>query len=127
MEVRVDALGPQPADASVAVPPPNCSPTASLVEIRGGLIPAPGRPSVDPEETIAWEQIAPREIDDEDWRRYEESIAEIFTAFGLEPGTVSTSATPRRFLKALYGFGSSCSSTTWIGSSSSTSMCCVSS
>lgn len=38
------------------------APTARLVEIRGGLISAPARPSVDPEETICWEQIAPREI-----------------------------------------------------------------
>lgn len=78
-------------------------PNARLVEIRGGLIPAPGRPSVDPEETIAWEQIAPREIGAEDWSRFEGSIAEIFTAFGLEQGSVSTATTPLRFLKALYG------------------------
>jgi GTP cyclohydrolase IA len=102
MEIRVDALRPRPADASAAVFPSSGGPTASLVEIRGGLIPAPGRPSVDPEETIAWEQIAPREIGAEDWGRFEDSIAEIFTAFGMDPGTVSTSATPRRFLKALY-------------------------
>src|SRR6185437_14332095 len=78
------------------------APTAHLVEIRGGLIPAPGRPSVDPEETIAWEQISPREIRAEDWSRFEDSIAEIFTAFGLEPNTASTRTTPLRFLKALY-------------------------
>lgn len=65
---------------------------ASLVEIRGGLIPAPGRPSADPEETIAWEQIVPRQIEAEDWRRFEDAIAEIFTAFGMDAGTVSTSA-----------------------------------
>jgi hypothetical protein len=77
-------------------------PKAHLVEIRGGLIPAPGRPSVDPEETIAWEQIAPRQIGVEDWGRFENSIAEIFSAFGLEQGSVSTATTPLRFLKALY-------------------------
>jgi GTP cyclohydrolase IA len=77
-------------------------PKASLVEIRGGLIPAPGRPSADPEETIAWEQIAPREIEAADWRRFEDSIAEIFTSFGIDLSTVATSATPARFLKAMY-------------------------
>lgn len=75
---------------------------ANLVELRGGLIPSPGRYSADPEETIAWEQTAPRQIEPEDWRRFEDSIAEIFTAFGMDTGTVSTSATPVRFLKALY-------------------------
>jgi hypothetical protein len=43
MEIRVDARRTRPADASAAVPPPSRDPTASLVEIHGGLIPAPGR------------------------------------------------------------------------------------
>ena len=76
-------------------------PTRSLVEI-GGLVPAPGPHSTDPEETVAWEQIAPREIEAKDWRRFEGSIAEIFAAFGMDTDTVSTRATPARFLKALY-------------------------
>ncbi len=75
---------------------------ANLVENRGGLIPAPGCHSADPEESIAWEQTAPRQIEPKDWRRFEDSIAEIFTAFGMDIGTVSTTATPVRFLKALY-------------------------
>ena len=52
------------------------------------------------EETIAWEQIAPRQIAAEECRRFEHSIAEIFTAFGMDAGSVSTSAPLLRFLKA---------------------------
>jgi hypothetical protein len=37
MEIGVDALRQRPGDASAAVFPPSSGPTASLVEIRGGL------------------------------------------------------------------------------------------
>ena len=45
---------------------------------------------------------APREIDPEDWRRYEGYLAEIFTAIGLEPDTPGTRDTPGRFLRAMF-------------------------
>jgi GTP cyclohydrolase I len=58
--------------------------------------------SADPADAIPGGQIAMREIEAEDWHRFEVSLAEIFTAFGMDMGTVSTSTTPRRFLRALY-------------------------
>jgi GTP cyclohydrolase I len=45
---------------------------------------------------------APRQIDPADWRRFERSIAEMLEAFGLEPDTPGTRATPQRFLRALF-------------------------
>ena len=45
---------------------------------------------------------APRQIDPDDWRRYERYVTEIFTALGLEPDTPGTRETPERFLRALY-------------------------
>jgi GTP cyclohydrolase I len=81
----------------------NARPSTTLFEARGGLIPGPGRvSSVDPEETTRWEQVAPRRIDESDWRRYRESVAEILTAFGLDLETPGSERTPERFLKALY-------------------------
>lgn len=75
----------------------------SLVEIRGGLIPEPGRASsVDPEETTAWEQVRPRKIANADWKRFRGYTGEIFSAFGMQLDTPGTERTPERFLKALY-------------------------
>jgi GTP cyclohydrolase I len=45
---------------------------------------------------------APRQIDPDDWRRYERYMAEIFGALGMEPDTPGTRETPERFLQALY-------------------------
>jgi GTP cyclohydrolase I len=45
---------------------------------------------------------APREIDADDWRRFERYMKEIFTALGMEPDTAGTRETPERFLRALY-------------------------
>jgi GTP cyclohydrolase I len=47
-------------------------------------------------------QISPRRVDAADWLRFEQSMAEIFTAFGMDLGTDGTERTPARFLKALY-------------------------
>lgn len=69
---------------------------------RGGLIPVPGGHSTDPEDARAWESFEPRLIDGHDWHRFETSVSEILTAFGLDLDTPGTSATPQRFLKALY-------------------------
>ncbi len=73
-----------------------------LLEIRGGLVPGPERPSTDPEESTRWEQVVPRRISLEQWRRFEEYASEIFAAFGLRLDTPATRTTPLRFLKALY-------------------------
>ncbi|MDP7720696.1 GTP cyclohydrolase I [Mycobacterium sp. TY814] len=43
-----------------------------------------------------------RSISPFEWERFEASIAEIFTAFGLDLATPGTRDTPKRFLKALY-------------------------
>ena len=45
---------------------------------------------------------APRDIDADDWRRYERYMKEIFGALGMEPDTPGTRETPERFLRALY-------------------------
>jgi GTP cyclohydrolase I len=50
----------------------------------------------------AIEQATPRHIEPEDWLRFRESIAEIFTAFGMEVDRPATARTPERFLQALY-------------------------
>lgn len=47
-------------------------------------------------------QLRPRAVNDEQFRRFEGYIAEIFTAFGLNLDTPSTFETPRRFIRALY-------------------------
>ena len=74
-----------------------------LVEIRGGLIPEPGRTSsVDPEETTPWEQVRPRLVAEADWQRFHGYMGEIFSTFGMQLGTAGTARTPERFLKALY-------------------------
>ena len=74
-----------------------------LVEVRGGLIPEPGRTSsVDPEETTPWEQVQPRRVADADWLRFRGYMGEMFSAFGMRLGTPATERTPERFLKALY-------------------------
>jgi GTP cyclohydrolase I len=44
----------------------------------------------------------PRRIQPEDWSRFEQSIAEILTAFGMDFETPATKNTPERFLSALY-------------------------
>ncbi len=54
------------------------------------------------EQATPWDQVEPRQIDPEDWLRFEQSMAEIFTAFGMNLETPGTERTPERFLKALY-------------------------
>jgi GTP cyclohydrolase I len=44
----------------------------------------------------------PRHLEPEDWLRFEQSMAEIFAAFGMDLETPGTERTPERFLKALY-------------------------
>jgi GTP cyclohydrolase I len=76
---------------------------STLVGIRGGLTPEPGRTSsVDPEETARWERVRPRQIAEDDWRRFRGYMGEIFSALGMEPDTPGTERTPERFLQALH-------------------------
>ncbi|MGI8610537.1 MAG: GTP cyclohydrolase I [Candidatus Dormibacteria bacterium] len=56
----------------------------------------------DPEETTAWEQATPRTVGDDDWKRYEGYMGEIFAAFGMDLDTPGTQRTPERYLRALY-------------------------
>ena len=50
----------------------------------------------------SWERLHPRQIEEEQWRRFEGHMKEIFGAFGMALGTPSTEQTPARFLRALY-------------------------
>jgi GTP cyclohydrolase IA len=56
------------------------------------IVELPARPEPDPERTISAEE----------WSRYEHSIAEILTAFGMDLQTAGTRETPRRFLRAMF-------------------------
>jgi GTP cyclohydrolase I len=46
--------------------------------------------------------LHPRRLSDEQMRRFEGYMAEIFTAFGLDLNTPATAQTPRRFVRALF-------------------------
>lgn len=56
----------------------------------------------DPEETSTWESASPRQVDPEQWIKFEGYMAEIFTAFGLDLETPGTERTPERHLKAMF-------------------------
>jgi GTP cyclohydrolase I len=67
-----------------------------------GSIPGPVRPSEDPTPPVLRDLVTPRQVEPEDWLRFQQSMAEIFTAFGMNLQTPGTEGTPERFLKALY-------------------------
>ena len=46
--------------------------------------------------------LKPRVVTDEQMRKFEGYVAELFTAFGLDLDTPATNETPRRFIKALF-------------------------
>jgi len=56
----------------------------------------------DPEETTHWEQIRPRHISPDEWKKFEGYAGEIFQALGMDLDTPGTRETPRRFLRSLY-------------------------
>jgi GTP cyclohydrolase I len=58
--------------------------------------------SAGPTDTVSSEDVAARRITPEDWQRFERSLGEILTAFGLDRGTPGTEQTPKRALRALY-------------------------
>ena len=60
------------------------------------------RPIGSPVSPIPLDRLSPRQVKPEDWLRFEQSMAEIFTAFGMNLETPATERTPERFLKALY-------------------------
>jgi GTP cyclohydrolase I len=74
----------------------------NVVDLRAGPISGPGERLADPEETFPWEQVTRRQIEPEEWLRFQQSMAEIFTALGMNLGTPGTERTPERFLQALY-------------------------
>ena len=45
---------------------------------------------------------SPRDVSPAEWRRFEQHIGEIFTAFGMDLATPGTWETPARFLRALH-------------------------
>lgn len=88
----------EPEPASAAAEPGN------VVSLRGRT---PGDRTViaDPgtrHEPTEWAEARPREIAEEDWRRYRRHMAEIFEAFGMDTDTPGTRDTPERFLRALF-------------------------
>lgn len=54
------------------------------------------------QEDREWERVSPRAISDEQWRRFEAYIGEIFKAMGMPLDTPGTERTPERFLRALF-------------------------
>jgi len=54
------------------------------------------------DDIIHGEREAPRRIGDEDRRRFEANLAEIFGALGMTLDTPATADTPRRFLQAMF-------------------------
>ncbi len=54
------------------------------------------------EELSTGMELRQRHISDEQMRKYEGYIGEIFTAFGMDLDTPSTEDTPRRFIRAMF-------------------------
>lgn len=75
----------------------NANASVARSENVSGLGEAPDSPV-----GIAVQQARPRRVASEDWRRFEDNIAEILAAFGMDIDTPGTGATPQRFLRALY-------------------------
>ena len=49
-----------------------------------------------------WARLHHREIEPDQWRRFEAHMREIFTALGMDTANVATHETPARFLRALF-------------------------
>ncbi len=56
----------------------------------------------EPQEDREWERVAPRDISDEQWQRFERYLAEVFKVMGMPLDTPGTRRTPERFLRALF-------------------------
>ncbi len=74
------------------------------VPVHSALSTAQGRwhDQTDAQHPHPWTASSSRQIEAQDWRRFEAAVAEILTAFGLDLGTAGTTDTPRRFLTALF-------------------------
>lgn len=59
-------------------------------------------PVEEEESDRSWERVNHRQISSEQWQRYEEWIAEIFEAMGMDLNAPGTQRTPQRFLHALF-------------------------
>jgi GTP cyclohydrolase I len=58
--------------------------------------------TLDRRETSSALDLLPRDIDDDQLRRFEGYVAEMFAAFGMDLETPATVDTPRRFVRAIY-------------------------
>ena len=56
----------------------------------------------DDQDYVAAMRLNARHISDEQFHKFEGYAAEIFSAFGMDVTTPSTTDTPRRFIQALY-------------------------
>jgi GTP cyclohydrolase I len=72
------------------------------VDVRVDSISGPGRSAAEPEGALAWKRVMRRQVEPQDLLRFQESVAEILTAFGMNLDTPGTERTPERFLQALY-------------------------
>jgi GTP cyclohydrolase I len=59
-------------------------------------------PGQNDHDVLAAMQLRRRDLSEEQLRRFESYMAEIFTAFGLNLDTPATCETPRRFIRAMY-------------------------
>jgi GTP cyclohydrolase I len=75
---------------------------SNVIELRRRSTAAEDRGIANPQDAGPWEDLVPRVVDPVDWQRFEDNIAEIFTAFGMDLATTGTAQTPQRFLQALF-------------------------
>jgi GTP cyclohydrolase I len=61
----------------------------------------PSSDTLDDRDEHPWEHLHERLVSHEQWERYREWMAEIFSAFGMHLDTPGTRRTPERFLQAL--------------------------
>ncbi len=59
-------------------------------------------PDLDDQEVQQAIELRRRKVTDEQMRRFESYVAEMFSAFGMDLSTSATKDTPRRFVRALY-------------------------
>jgi GTP cyclohydrolase IA len=75
---------------------------AHLTAVRGDQIDVEDRLTSTSDDARPWDDLTPRIVHPADWQRFEDNVAEIFTAFGMDLNTAGTAQTPQRFLQALF-------------------------